>query len=380
MFVEDHVRSAHDALSERRLMDYVASIKAIDFREREVAWTALGKEHGKSIDLVGLMLSWPDEDKRSAFTYLAPAVAHVAGLKASEMLALLQLAATVPQADGYYFHKALVQLFKADLAAAIEVGDRLREDASSASDRRWELWAGSISQANTPAAAKYACDLPIESPDERLRLALLVERLQAADPAVAELLKSRADEFGQALLKEAPTEGTHYSAHWSALCRVAEFSSVAMQAVLDAAQRGERPALIALSNWLHGRASDVVGASRTPLAHILDLLVEKSLVDEELRTRAADGAIESLLYNQNLRELVLPCLERLGTVNAPVAEVFDAAFGALNEYPGAPERLLTAWLVSPDAAFSAIQSMLHRFSGPRRTIGLDAPNLHGRTP
>lgn len=378
MRTEDQLRTAHEALREVRLTDYVVAIRAIaDLAEREAVWTALGKEHGKSLDLIGLLEAWPQEDKSSAFRFLAPAVAHARALTVSEVLSLVQLAASVPQADGYYLHKVLVEVFKSAPPLAAKVGDRLREDAISASDQRWELWARAFSQADAPAAAKYVLELRIATPDERLRLALLVERLQVADSIVEQSLRPRADEFAQALLLEAPTAGTQFSAHWSALCRLAEVSSLAMEAVLAAARRGERPALVALANWLRGRASDEVGACHTPLTQLVDLLLEKSLADDELPTQAVDGTVQSLLYNQNLRQLILPCLERLGAVGAPVAEVFTEAFSALSDFPGAPERLLTAWLVRKDASFSAIQSMLHRFAGPHGAIGLDAATFMG---
>jgi hypothetical protein len=372
--------AALSALGERRLADYVAAVRRIsDFGEREALWAEIGKQHGKAVDLVNLLLIWPAEDRRSAFRYLAPAIAHAPSLTAAQILELLQLTAIVPQADCYYLHKALVEVFRGDNEVAKEVGDALRSDNSSVSDRRWELWAGAFSQASTPAAAKFASQLPVGTADERLAFALLLERLQTGDPSVARL-QPRHEEIVSALIQEAPIEGTDFSVHWAALCRLADFSGLAMRAIMEAAHRGERPALMALSNWLHGRPSDVLGVTRTPLQEVIDLLLEKSIADEELRTRVADGAIGSLLHNGNLRALVLPCLEKLGTVAAPVAEVFKESFGALNEFPGAAERLLTAWLVSPNGSFAAIKSLLHRFSGPRGTVGLDASTFMAATP
>lgn len=351
--------------------DYFSLVKAIsDLDKREELWAELGRHHPHDLDLVATLLSLPDG--KQALRYLAPAIGHTSQVSPAQVLEILKYAEATGREAGYRVPDLLKALFHSNLELAITVGNALREDDQSFSDNRWTQWASGFAQAAPRAAAQYACTMPVGNIEERMALALLLERLPHRDPAVQEALRLRQAEFTQALLQDAPTEGIDLAVHWAALCHLAEWSEPAARAVLQAAEQAERPALMALSNSLLGHSGLEFGALRTPVAQVVDLLLEKALEDEALRQGFIDGCMESLLFNANLQDIATAAIERLGTHDAPVAEQFNESFSALAEKPELLNRVLTAWLVSPTASFTAIRSVLGRFTSSRAAVGLDA--------
>jgi hypothetical protein len=367
------------ALQESHWEDFLGIVKSIsDLQQREELWAALGRAHDRDIDLVATLLSWPAA--KAALRYLAPALAYAKNLSTVQVLSVFQVGAAAGAEAGYRVPEILKKVFEGDSQLPVQVGDALRQDAQALTDGRWSQWASSFTQASPEAAARYASSMPQGSEGDRTALALLLERLPCREPAVQAALSAGHEALTEALLKEAPHEGVEFSVYWSALCRLAEFSEEAAQSVLDAAGRGERPAVIALANWVHGHASLEVGATRTPLTEVLELLLDKAIADEEVRGRAVNSCISSLLYNSALRPVAAACIEKLGEQGTPVAQLFGEAFTALADEPEALHQVLTAWLVSPTASFAAIRSILERFIGLRAPVGLNAQTFMAASP
>lgn len=370
MTPETNLRATISSLREADWQNYTFQVRSLQgLEEREQLWRLLGREHGTGLDLFERLLAWPEADSRNALRYLAPAIAYVPAT-ASQTRGLLLFAERAGDAARYQLVPVLKQLFAREAGLASVLGDTLRAE-NSPKEFLFGMWASAFVQSRPVDAALYVIALPRTNQRDRLVVASLLEVLPTHEHQIATILQAEENALFQALLQDAPHEGFHFSTQWAAIRKLAEFSPAAMHALMDAAEAGETPALIALANWLPGSTSATLGATGTGIANIVDLLMRRAIEDEELRNRSVDSAVSALLYNSNLRSIVVECVERLGVVDAPIASLFDSIFSAIAEEPTDMARLLTTWLVGGGISFDAIGSLLARYRGHGMPAALD---------
>lgn len=363
----------HQYLVESDWESFVAHLRGIaNLEEREKLQRELGRRHGQTIDLVERLRAWPVDGSTRAVTHLLPALLH-APITKVQLLQLLQFAAAAGGSARYRVTEVVRNAFVASPRASRDVGLAMRADHSLTP--ALSIWITAFVQAAPGDAAAYVTELPTETSSERELVANFLETLRPFLPSVVQMLAPHAERLLAAVLLEAPKIGLHFSVLWSAVRTLAHFYVPAMDVLMDASRAGQTPALIALANWLPGQSDSALGASSVPLSDVVDVLLQHSLSDEELRKRAVDSNLASLLYTEALRPIVISRVKRLASVDAPIAEMFSEVFNAIADHQGLFAALLTDWLLSASATLAAVRSVLAMCTGSRAPPVLDAPTF-----
>lgn len=338
-------------------------------------WPALARAHGNEVDIFERLLAWPPQDLLLALRRLLPAVEHLDGVASGDAARLLEFANRVEPS----FRHVVAQQLRPHVAASSNLGTELggalrRGDVTGEMAAR--VWAEAFWLAAPSHAADFALSLLGGKLHDTALLAALLQFLPRNEASIGSLLGAREAELASALHAAAPALGRNA---WDALTSIAHFSALAMDALHTALKASEADAVMAISSWLYQVSSPTVGATAVPLDHLVDDLLRAAVSDNGVR-RWVDSGLAALLQRAGLRAVVVPSIQRLGPVDADVAEWFPATFAAVSARPSEFTELLTRWLVGDGVAFAAIRSLLSLCSARSAPVGIDADVLTSAAP
>lgn len=357
---------ALDALKARDFMRYVGLIAPLlgngDSATR--LWQFLATRHGIELDLIEILLIWPQASDATLF--LAPAVAHLAALTFTEATALLAFSDRVDQ--GY--HRSIVEVLQPHMTRSPALGERLGESLKTGafSSKQLLVWAGSYCAGVGATALTYALSLPEEDGGaDRLRAAILW-CLPMQAPGVLELVRAHEAMLVERVAASAPSTGREA---WFALRTLGQVSAKAVEVLAEAATSGNADAMDAISDTLLSESTDYVGTSRVEVSEIVDGLLQSALGNPGMRQKVS-RLLANLIYRGYLRSLVVSRLEALGQVRQMDAvELFPEAFDALGQYGGEFASVLTSWLIKEQISFGALRSLLSRCSSSPVLVALE---------
>lgn len=349
---------------------FVGQLRSLEnLEERRRLQEGLGKRHPKQIDLVQRLRAWPAGDSGRAATHLLPALLHAA-LTIPQLLELLQFAVSAGANVRYRVIEVLRNALSAPSAAWHDIAAAVSTDASLAP--ALDVWLTAFVQARPADAAAYAIELPTGTSSERELLARFLVLLRPFLASITPILLPHAGRLLSAVLLDAPRDGLHFSVLWSAVRTLAHVHAPAMEALMEASRAGQTPALVALANWLPGLSADTLGANAVPLSSVVDLLLEHALKDSQLRERAVDSNLASLIYGGTAaRGTVLQRLHQLSSVDGAVADDFKELFSAIADDEQTFGTVLTEWLLSPNTALPPVRSLLAMCASSRALALLD---------
>jgi hypothetical protein len=365
--LDEKVASIITALRHEQWQEYESQVRACAPEDEEGLWLALGGAHGREVQLMDLLLRWPLESLRSACRYLLPAVGRASVLTLSDAQGLLRFADRLEPSYRYISAESLRPHLVGVPGLGVELGEMLRLSEPQRDGAR-RVWAAAFASAAPRGAANFVVRLATGKASDTQLLAMLLQCLPFNEPDVASIIVVEETRLATLLRNAAAELGTDA---WDALTQLAGVSSTAMSTLNDDLEAANPHAVVAISNWLHRVSTPTVGASAVPIEHLVSRLLELALGNEQLRAHI-DSAVASLLHRSAIRSILLPCISELGVVDAKVAELFGETFDEVCDKPDDFAKVLTDWLLSPDACFAAVESMLSRCSAQRAPIALDA--------
>ena len=356
---------AATALRNGQWEKYVELVGPLRQGDENRTWTYLAAEHPTTIDLFAVLAGLSNEQAQSACRWLLPAIGRLPAISFEEALALLDFGAALHPSCTYAIVQQLHVHVVANPSLGSELGERLRVDTSRG-ERALRIWAGAFAPVGQEAA-RYAVSLMTGCPsDIRLIVNLLdfleVEatlvraELAQVEKPLADLIFDKASELGDSA--------------WSALSCICAISPTATDHVVSALDSGNAQAAIAVANFLGRLVAPTFGAPAEPLQGVVKRSLRIGLADEYARPQI-DRAIVGLMDRDALRPHAMACLSELCTVDANVVEMFHEVFGDLAHHPEDFVRLLSEWLLRPDASLLAIQGLLSMCISQRAPVGLD---------
>lgn len=372
---QDHLTPILQALQAGRFDEYVSLATAFTkANSKDALWSALAEAHGRSFDLFERLHAWPRDGTSAAMSRLLPAVERVPELSAVDGERLLAFAEWMPSSH----RGSVAEMLRPHLARSSELGEQLGEilrRGNFAGEGRARIWAGAFSGGAPEDAAQYAVRLCGGSEHDVELMAVLLQFLPIAEPAV-QVRITRADvELVRALTGNVPEPSNDA---WHALASLANVSPAAMNALQQAVEGGKAGAIVALSHWLRRLSRPTVGATAVPVERLLGHLLRQAVQDANVRS-AVDSAIAGMLFRETLRPVALQCVRDLRSVDGDLDELFPETVNGLCEQPRDFARLLTEWLVAEGVTFSSMRSLLARCSQRRAHASLDPEVFGGAT-
>jgi len=267
------------------------------------------------------------------------------------------------------------------IAAAPDLGAQLGEAllrGEVAGEGVLRVWASAFATGAPTAAATYAVSLLDSGGPTDEHLQALLQYLDMKQGDVVTLLEPAEARLAAALLKAIREPSWTYAAG-AALTGIASFSTSAMAALQRGVEAGETWALAATAGWLQSRPSTTVGVTAVPVDDLVRAMLRHAVENENPR-RAVDSAMASLMNRDVTRPLVLACVAELGSLDVDVAQLFPETLSALCEHMPDFTRLLTGWLLAPNATFSAIGSLLSRCTVGQVPADLNAEMFAAASP
>lgn len=368
--------TAVEALKTRNFARYVEVVTPLAKDESaKDLWKVVGAKHGTELDLVELLLAWPQNDTRRAIRLLAPAIAQAPELSLAQARVLLEFTARVEQAHLHLVAEALRPHMAREPALGEQLGESLRTSAL-APDEQVRVWAGSFCAGAGAMALKYALSLAVgDVGGDRLRATILIF-LPMLQPDVLELVRAHEAALVERVVASVATTGR---AAWFALGALGQASAKAVETLTAAATSGDPAAVDAISTLLYSAKTSCVGASSIRVDDLVEELLRVALRNSELRN-VVGQVVASLVHVDALRGIVVAKLDALGQVlEVNAVTHFEEAFDAICDYEDTFASVLTAWLVREGVSFNALRSLLSKCSSSRAPVAL-APAAYSAAP
>lgn len=354
-----------ECLRDDRREEYEALVRAHTRTDQgDELWKVLGQADGHGFNLVQRLAAWPTS---TTLRKLLPAVAFIPSLDMAAALQVLRLTGQLGQSYGHLVPPQLSPHIAARPDLGTSLGEALRSDQAF-DEAATRAWAGAFASGSPEQAAQYALALLAGGGNAGSLLATLLQFLPMSDAAVTRTLQPHERSVAAALFGASSAVGEDV---WHALTAIAGLSPTAMCELQRAVHEGEVPALLAVAHWFYKVATPAVGATDVPLATLVRDLLKHSLASAEVRRRV-DSGVASLMFKQELRPLVLPCIAELGQVDGDVVDAFGEIFERLSDRPDDFIALVTKWLVSERVTFAALRSVLAQCTMEQQLAGLNA--------
>lgn len=371
----DVIHIAACSLQAGQWSEYESQVKAAYRISEDKVWRLMAKQHPGTVNIFEALTTHSSQDGSAACRWLLPVVGQLPNLTFSDAKQLLTFADTLAPS---YRHMPAEQL-KPHIAARPELGRELGEflrTEDAPGEASVFVWAGAFANGAPKAAASYIEALLTDVAGDARLATVLTTFLPAENEEIQRVIASLEPSLADTLIENAAVLG---SLAWTAMCLIADQSAKARNALSEALRSGLPEAIIAIANSLFRRDQTTVGVTGAPVEEIISSLLQIGLADERFRHHI-DAAVDSLFFRPELRPIATHTVMGLGATTNDVVKALPEVFGALANHPSEFASVLTNWLLSPDANFASLASLLSMCTSSRAPVVLDEVAFAAQTP
>lgn len=355
--------------------EYESQVKVAYRTSEGEIWVQLAKQHPGTVNVFVALSALSVQEGPAACRWLLPVVGQLPHMSLSDAKQLLNFAETLNVSHRYMPAEQLKPHIAARPKLGRELGEYLgAEDAPG--EASVFVWAGAFTSGTPKAAACYVETLLTGAAGDARLAAVLTTFLPADNEEVQRVLASLEPSLADALVENSAVLG---NVAWTAMCHISDQSAKARNALSEALRAGLPEATIAIANSLYRRDQTTVGVTGTTVEELVNSLLQIGLSDDRFR-RHIDAAVDSLFYRQALLPMATQSVMRLGAAPKDVVEAFPEVFGALANHPNEFASVLTNWLLSPDASFASLASLLSMCTSSRAPVALDETAFAAQSP
>jgi hypothetical protein len=341
-------------------------VKAAHRTSEDGIWGKLAKLHPGTVNVFVALSALSGEKGSAACRWLLPVVGQLAHMSLTNAKQLLNFAETLNVSHRHMPAEQLKPHIAARPKLGRELGEYLRA-VDSPGEATVFVWARAFASGTPKAAACYVKTLLTGSAGDARLAAVLTTFLPTDDEEVQRVLASLEPSLADALIENSAVLG---NVGWTAMCHIADQSAKARNALSEALRAGLPEATIAIANSLYRRDQTTVSVTGTTVEELVNRLLQIGLSDDRFR-RHIDAAVDSLFYRQALLPMATQSVMRLGATPKDAVEAFPEVFGALANHPNEFASVLTNWLLSPDASFASLASLISMCTSSRAPVALD---------
>lgn len=371
----DVIHIAACSLQAGHWSEYESQVKAAYRTSEDEIWAQLAKQHPGTVNVFVALSALSGHEGSAACTWLLPVVGQLPHLSLSDAKQLLAFAETLNLS---YRHMPAEQL-KPHIAARPELGRELGEflrAADAPGEASVFVWAGAFASGAPKEAACYLETLLTGTLGDTRLAAVLSTFLPSDNEEVQGVLTSLESSLADVFIDNAAALG---SLAWTAMCHIADQSAKARSALSEALRVASPEATIAIANSLYRQNQTTVGVTGAPVEELISSLLQTGLSDDRFRHHI-DAAVDSLFFRPALRSIATQAAMRLGATANDVVKAFPEVFGALANHPAEFASVLTDWLLSPDANFASLASLVSMCTSSRAPVALDEAAFVAQTP
>jgi len=371
----DVIHIAACSLQAGHWSEYESQVKAAYRTSEDKVWELMAKQHPGTVNVFVALTTHSSQDGSAACRWLLPVVGQLANLTFSDAKQLLTFADTLAPS---YRHMPAEQL-KPHIAARPDLGRELGEflrTEDTPGEASVFVWAGAFANGAPKAAASYIEALLTDVAGDARLATVLTTFLPADNEEIQRVIASIESTLADTLIENAAVLG---SLAWTAMCLIADQSAKARNALSEALRSGLPEAIIAIANSLFRRDQTTVGVTGAPVEELISSLLQIGLADDRFRHHI-DAAVDSLFFRPALRPIATHAVMGLGAATNDVVKALPEVFGALANHPTEFASVLTNWLLSPDANFASLASLLSMCTSSRAPVVLDEVAFAAQTP
>lgn len=317
------------------------------------------------IEAIKVTVTSDRKQRLGAYLHLIPALAHVKGMTATELLDLLRHLRSVDEAYSWVIQTPLASLFSgSDLGQETLLRAISSEPSTAIGDV--ELVADLLCRAEGVNALPFLESLPAEA-NAAARVALLRGVWTLGDAAAMPVPPALAARLWPLAMMAKDNPDTEFLG-WGIACRLMPLRDEARQLVTRASVEGPVVALNAIAQWLMVRPAER-WPDESRLAIVRNML-GAGMTDASIRQQS-DRLIAMLLHTAPAQGSMLELCESIFSTQAPInpATDFSNVLGALSSTRPLYSKALTRVLIAPSISLRSLQTLLqHGFQEPEAFV------------